>query len=329
MGGTAAIEILVVTYNRSALLSATLETLLAQTVPAASIRVVDNGSTDRTGETVRSFASRGVGYFRRDVNDPLACWRDLQRMPTAEWVMVFHDDDLLHPGYLGAVSAVIAAFPEATLIGSAMKAEAAPDARGWAAVSPKRTTGILSWREFARILYAGFPFPFCSAVYRTEVFRRTVADTGTYGKIFDRPFLMEVARAGGAVLLKDPFVKYRVHPSQDSRDSATGPYQSEVLMLQRYYREALGEDPWSRSGRTFLKRNYRNLSSDFERLCRHDPGGTAHEAFFRDALAVGAASPRSLRLGAAYAALTNLPRSLERSVRGLVRGGTNVISNGQ
>jgi glycosyltransferase involved in cell wall biosynthesis len=316
----ATIEILVVTYNREALLPETLETLLAQTVPATSIRIVDNGSTDRTGEIARSFASRGVHYFRRDVNDPLACWRDLQRIPTAKWVMVFHDDDLLHPEYLRAVSTVIDAFPEATLIGSAMKAEAAPNARDWATISPKRTTGILSWREFARKLYAGFPFPFCSAVYRTEVFRRTVADTGTYGKIFDRPFLMEAARAGGAVLLKDAFVKYRVHPSQDSRDSATGPFPSEALMLQRYYREALGEDPWSRSGRTFLKRNYRNLSSDFEHLCRNNPGGTDRETFFRDALAVGAASPRSLRLGAVYAALTNLPRRLERSVRGLLRG---------
>lgn len=323
MGGAAAIEILVVTYNREALLPETLETLLAQTVPATSIRMVDNGSTDRTGEIARSFASRGVQYFRRDVNDPLACWRDLQRIPTAEWVMVFHDDDLLHPEYLGAVSTAIDAFPEVTLIGSAMKAEAMPNARDWAAISPKRTTGILSWREFARKLYAGFPFPFCSAVYRTEVFRRTVIDTGTYGKISDRPFLMEVARAGGAVLLKDVFVKSRVHPGQDSRDSATGPFPSEALMLQRYYREALGEDPWSRSGRTFLKRNYRNLSSDFERLCRHEPGGVARETFFRDALAVGAASPRSLRLGATYAALTNLPRRLERSVRGLLRGGAS------
>ena len=319
MGGKAAVEILVVTYNRSALLPATLETLLAQTVPAASIRIVDNGSTDRTGEIARSFASRGVGYFRRDVNDLSACWLDLQRMPTAEWVMVFHDDDLLHPGYLGAVSTVIDTFPEATLVGSAMKAEASPNAREWPAASPKRTTGILSWREFAGKLYSGFPLAFCSAVYRTEVFRRTAGDTGTYGKIFDRPFMMEVTRAGGAVLLKDVFVKYRVHPTQDSRDPATGPFSSELLMLQRYYREALGEDPWSRSGRTFLKRNYRNLSSDYERLRGHDPDGRDRETFFRDALAMGAASPRSLRLGAAYAALTNLPRRLERSIRRRVR----------
>jgi glycosyltransferase involved in cell wall biosynthesis len=323
MGGAGAIEIIVVTYNRSALLPETLETLLSQTVPASSIRVVDNGSTDRTGEIVRSFASRGVQYLRRDMNDPLACWRDIQRIPTAEWVMVFHDDDLLHPEYLGAVSTVIHAFPETTLIGSAMKAEAMPNARDWPVVSPKRTTGFLSWREFARTLYAGFRFPFCSAVYRTEVFRRTACDTETYGKIFDRPFLMEVARAGGAVLLKDAFVKYRVHPSQDSRDPATGPFPSEALMLQRYYREALGENPWSRSGRTFLKRNYRNLSSDFERLCQHDSGGMARETFFRDALAVGAASPRSLRLGSAYVAMTDIPRRLERSVGKLLRGNSD------
>lgn len=319
MGSAAAIEIFIITYNRSALLPATLETLLAQSVPAASIRIMDNGSTDGTGDIARSFERRGVRFIRRDANDLFACWGDIQRLATADWVMVFHDDDLLHPEYIRAVSEVIEAFPGASLIGSAMKAEAKPNARDWAAISPKRTTGLLTWRELARILYAGFPFPFCSAVYRTEVFRRTVGDAGTYGKIFDRPFLMEVARAGGAVLLKDAFVKYRVHPNQDSRDANTGPFPSEALMLQRYYREALGEDLWTRSGRTFLKRNYRNLSSDFDRLCRNDPGGMDRDAFFRDALTVGAASPRSLRLGAAYAAMTSLPRRLERSVKRMLR----------
>jgi glycosyltransferase involved in cell wall biosynthesis len=42
-------------YNRAHLLPATLRSLLAQTVPAREILVVDDGSTDGTAEVAEAF----------------------------------------------------------------------------------------------------------------------------------------------------------------------------------------------------------------------------------------------------------------------------------
>ena len=44
-------------YNRANLLPATLRSLLAQTVPAGEILVVDDGSTDGSAEVAESFGA--------------------------------------------------------------------------------------------------------------------------------------------------------------------------------------------------------------------------------------------------------------------------------
>ena len=132
---------------------------------------------------------------------------------------------------------------------------------------------------------------------------------------FDRPFVIEAARAGSAVVMLDRYVKYRIHAQQDSADQASGPFLPEVFALQRYYRKVLGENLSDFSGRIFLCRNYRNLLGEFIRLNRNGHPPLVREAFFRDAIAAEAASPWSLRCGALYAALSRIPRQIERSIK--------------
>lgn len=311
-----AIEVLVLAYNRAPLIGATLESLLAQVQPAARICVLDNGSTDNTAEVVRSYAPRGVELVCRKKNDPRACWSDLQTLAQGPWTMLFHDDDLLHPNYLRDVSAALAHEPQATVAVSAMRVHHDPEHIGWEKVHASRYR-TLTGRQLAASLYAGFPMPFCSAVYRLDVLQRGAFGLETYGKIFDRPFVIEAARGGGAVVMLDRYVKYRIHARQDSADQASGPFLPEVFALQRYYRKVLGERLSDFPGRIFLCRNYRNLLGEFVRLNRNAHPPMLREGFFRNAIDAEAASTWSLRCGAFYAALTRIPRQIERSVKTL------------
>jgi len=313
------IEILVLTYNRAPLIGATLESLLAQVRPARRICVFDNGSTDDTVKVVRSFAGRGVELFSRESNDPRACWPELQAMAQGPWTMLFHDDDLLHPNYLRDVSAALAHEPHATVAVSAMRMYREPECAEWPLVRGNRCR-MLTGRQLAARLYGGFPMPFCSAVYRTDVLKRGVCQFETFGKIFDRPFVIDAALAGGAVVMLDPYVKYRVHTHQDSADQSTGPFLPEVFALQRYYRNVLGERLNAPSGRIFLRRNYRNLLRECTRLNRNSPAPVSQDEFFRKAVEAGAASAWSLRCGAWYAALTDVPRRIERGLKTFIRG---------
>lgn len=312
------IEILVLTYNRAPLIGATLESLLAQTQPASRICVLDNGSTDDTVAVVRSFAARGIKLICRSSNDPRTCWTELQSMARGSWTMLFHDDDLLHPNYLRDVSVALARNPQATVAVSAMRVHQNPEDAEWDQV--RGTCYLtLSGRQLAARLYGGFPMPFCSAVYRTDVLKQGDFQLATYGKICDRPFVIEAALAGSAVVMLDRYVKYRVHAKQDSADQATGPFINEVFALQRYYRKVLGEQLTNSSGRVFLRRNYKNLLGEFNRLNRNSTAPMSKDAFFRSAVEASAASHWSLRCGELYAALTQIPRNLERGIKALVR----------
>jgi hypothetical protein len=140
----------------------------------------------------------------------------------------------------------------------------------------------------------------------------------TYGKICDRPFVIEAALAGSAVVMLDPYVKYRIHVIQDSSDQSTGPFLPEVFALQGYYRKVLGERLIDFPGRIFLRRNYRNLLGEFTRLNRNARIPISQDAFFCGAIESEAASTWSLSCGKCYAAVTQIPRRIERGVKALV-----------
>jgi glycosyltransferase involved in cell wall biosynthesis len=67
-----AISVIITAYNREAYLAEAIESVLAQTRQAGEIIVIDDGSTDRTGEIARSFPrvttvtqeNRGIGGAR-------------------------------------------------------------------------------------------------------------------------------------------------------------------------------------------------------------------------------------------------------------------------
>jgi hypothetical protein len=231
---------------------------------------------------------------------------------------MFHDDDLLHPNYLRDVSAVLAHEPNTTVVVSAMRAYQDPDHVGWEHVRGERYR-IVTGRQLAAMLYGGFPMPFCSVIYRTDVLRGLDYRFETYGKIGDRPFVIEAARVGSAVVMLDPYVKYRVHARQDSTDQASGPFLPEVLALQRYFRKILGERLTDYPGRIFLRRNYGKLLRALNRLNRNAPSPMSQDAFFRSAIEAGAASTWSLRCGRCYAALTHIPKRIERGFKTLIR----------
>lgn len=312
------IEVLVLTYNRAHLIGATLESLLAQERPASRICVLDNGSTDTTSEVVSTFKVRGVELIRRQTNDARGAWSDLQNMAHGAWTMVFHDDDLVHPAYLLHVAAALAEEPEATVAVSAMRIYAHPEQAPWPRVRGEHRRTVVA-KQLAACLYGGFPMPFCSAVYRTDIYKSTSLQFDIYGKIADRPFVIDAAKAGRAVVLLDPYIKYRSHVRQDSTDRSTGPFLPEVLALQRYYREILGESFFDTSGRVFLRRNYRNLMGEWARLDRCLNMSNDIKAFLRHAIEVGAASDRSLNIGRGYALVTEFPRRIERSFKKMLK----------
>ncbi len=308
------IEVLMLAHNRESLVGSAIESVLSQSLLPRSVTVLDQASTDGTREAVMRYSTRGVKLIRRADNNIARGWSDLIAEASGPWTLVFHDDDVLHPDYLRTAQALIETHPEATAVVSSMVMTERPETTPWPRVRPDRWRRM-SARELATAAYAGFRMAFPSVVYRTDVLKGLSFDVDRYGMLGDRPLVFSAVEAGSAIVLPDLWVKYRLHPGRWSVDGSRGPFLHEVLALQRRYLGLLGDSPSTRSGRTFLRRNYRNLVTEHQRLSLSKQ--MPMDAFMALAVREGAATERSISVGRAYAAATQLPRAIERTVRNL------------
>ncbi|MFM2343381.1 MAG: hypothetical protein RLZZ592_3034 [Pseudomonadota bacterium] len=99
------VSILIPTYNRADLISATIQSALAQTYPALEVVVVDNASTDNTWKVVQTIAATDarVRPFRNAVNvGPVNNWLECARHAQGVYSKILWSDDLLHPNFLAA-----------------------------------------------------------------------------------------------------------------------------------------------------------------------------------------------------------------------------------
>ena len=92
----ASISVIVPTYNRAHCIEACLESLLAQTVPALEILVIDDGSTDDTAQRLARYAGRVTCISKPNGGKPSAVNLGLERA-RGEWIWIFDDDDVALP----------------------------------------------------------------------------------------------------------------------------------------------------------------------------------------------------------------------------------------
>ena len=84
------------TYNRAELLQQTIKSILAQTVPAWEVIVVDDGSTDHTANVCAGFGN-SIRYVRQE-NQGLSMARNAGiRASRGDWIAFCDSDDLWHP----------------------------------------------------------------------------------------------------------------------------------------------------------------------------------------------------------------------------------------
>jgi glycosyltransferase involved in cell wall biosynthesis len=91
----AAVSILIPAFNAEQWIAETLESALGQTWPHKEIIVVDDGSSDRTGEIVAGFEPRGVKLIRQENLGQCAAENRAFRESEGDVVQYLDADDLL------------------------------------------------------------------------------------------------------------------------------------------------------------------------------------------------------------------------------------------
>lgn len=87
------VSVIIATHNRAALVKEAIESVLAQSVPVHEVIVVDDGSTDATCETLRSFGDRIRAISQRN-QGASAARNTAMRMATGSWLAFLDDDDV-------------------------------------------------------------------------------------------------------------------------------------------------------------------------------------------------------------------------------------------
>jgi glycosyltransferase involved in cell wall biosynthesis len=94
------ISLLVTTYNHEKYIGEAVRSALAQTCGDIEVVVIDDGSTDRTGEVVRSFSDPRVRYLRQANQGPSVATTTALAACRGEYLALMSGDDVLHPDRL-------------------------------------------------------------------------------------------------------------------------------------------------------------------------------------------------------------------------------------
>ena len=252
------IEIFVLTYNRCEYLKESLQSILNQSVKDITITIIDNASTDGTQEYVEQLCNNNpyIKYVRNEQNMGSEYSYNLAaELADKTYMMCFHDDDLLHPRYIETALKYLNMFDNVNILSTDCHTPKNINNENWEDVS---TNAIYckDYKELASYMYYEGNFAYPPVIYRTENAKKLNFNKEPYGKIDDKPRCVETCRGGSAIILQDKhFLRYRVHPKQDSSDCANGPFYHEIINFNKYFKDILFKKIYQQDYWLFLIRN--------------------------------------------------------------------------
>jgi hypothetical protein len=284
------IQIFVLTHNRHAMLNEALHSLQRQWVNGFEVHVLDNGSTDDTLTLASTYPTFHFHVSPTGENmGQTANFARAKAMATAPWVMVFHDDDTLHPQAISMMLQALNAHAheKVALVGCRYQETKAPDKDAWAAPPDPGYYQCTTPADLATLFLLDYPYHFGASLMQHQAFMACEYNYATYHKIMDRPFLLDIAAHGSALVLDAPLVQYRVHAEQDSLDMKTAPQRTHWLALMKCYHTAMHETNASQGhGKLYRSRGVGFLKAGFDWLSTVEEA-TQFEDWVKDAQTEG------------------------------------------
>lgn len=105
------ISVVIPLYNKEKYISRTIRSVLNQTYPNFELVIVDDGSTDRSSEVLKSFRDERIKYFKK-VNEGVSAARNFGLKKSAYNFVAFLDaDDEWKKNFLEEFAAIISKYP--------------------------------------------------------------------------------------------------------------------------------------------------------------------------------------------------------------------------
>ncbi len=211
MTGTPSVAVVVTTHNRRAWLERCVASVLAQQAVELQIVIVDDGSTDDTGEWLRTIDdprvtaislpdTRGASGAR---NQGLAATR-------REYVMFLDDDDWLERGALRTLSDELSSHPAAVAAVGARRVWFTAESYARRDSHPH----IRRVRDVMADLLVNWSSVPGQNLFRTDLVREIGGFDTSVVQCEDRDLALRLAALGPFVLCPEIVMTYRMHPGQ-------------------------------------------------------------------------------------------------------------------
>jgi glycosyltransferase involved in cell wall biosynthesis len=292
------VTVVVTTFERPDYLAECLASIERQTLSGFRVVVLDNASEADYSGVIERFRSLSVSYVRNETNRGSVgnIEKALREHAHSPYVVVFHDDDLMHPRMLESELAVLEGDPTIQFVATELAAFDDGQPPPETPIDLDLPVEIYATEtDLARSLLGAGGLCFPSTMYRSSVLPRIEFHQERFSVICDRPFLLDAARFGKTALIRAPLVSYRHHPGQDTH---TGSLTAEHLIaLMKRYRAALPRK-WSRADQELFYAHARYFLAEYgytRRLAPDERIGAI--AFVRKCLRNGVLRFRDVRQG--------------------------------
>ncbi|MDA8388251.1 MAG: glycosyltransferase, partial [Nitrospiraceae bacterium] len=213
------VSIITCTYNRAGMLAEAVSSILAQKYDPVERIVVDDGSTDDTGDVMAAYGDDIRYYHQEHKGMEAALNVACRRLARGEYIAINDDDDLMLPDRIPRLYEALRRFPRAVLaVGDAELIDAWGNRTGERisfAIKVKREQPVLIENGYEAILWPLISPATCATLFRRADGERVGWFDEDFRRGSDTDFFGRLARLGPIVYVPG-VVAYcrRGHPSK-------------------------------------------------------------------------------------------------------------------
>lgn len=207
-GSVPLVSICIPAYNRADMIGKAIESALAQTFTGIEVLVVDNASTDATGEVVARYHDPRLRYVRNPAN--LGLFGNFNRcieLARGKYIHILHSDDYIDSRFTETCVAFFASHPEVAMTFSSVVVESGESRRRLDVADGDR---VYPAPEGFREILARRNFINCpTAVLRRDVYETLGPYSGRFPYAADLQMWLLVSRRYAIAYVHDALLYYR------------------------------------------------------------------------------------------------------------------------
>jgi glycosyltransferase involved in cell wall biosynthesis len=239
------ISIVMPVYNCEPFLQQAIRSVQAQTDPQWDLVIVDDGSTDKTGDIADAFALKDsrIRVIRQTNGGAGAAMKTAIDATRGEWIVVMHGDDEMYPERIEKLRKATTCDSRIGIITAAVTLIGA-DGRKLGSAKPSLPSNPFFLKDHSPDFIVG-------GLYHTALRREMVERVGGYNSECpyneDVDFYNRACDAGyGILILDDTLMKYRIHSGAAStaRAKALKTHWRYLKTCIRNRRQNLPEPTW-------------------------------------------------------------------------------------